>query len=461
LAPPRFAIVGHPNKGKSSLVATLARDDSVPVAAESGTTTRAVHYPMRLDGTVLYELVDTPGFQRARRALAWMRESAVNASDRAASVERFVLEHREDERFSAEVELLSAIVKDAGIIYVVDGAVPYGPEYEPEMEILRWTGRPSLAVINPIGSRAHVGEWKDALGQYFKLVREVDVLTAPLEQRLDLLRAFGELDEEWRPALANAVAALRAERERAGRRAARVVAELLADALRAAPSAYLDPDESIDAARAKLEEDYRRDLRALERRARGRVEAIYQHTAVAREEATLAVVDEDLFAERSWELFGLSRTALAGVGATGGAAAGLGVDVALGGLSMFMGSALGALAGGATAWFAADQLANIDAETLPLGEQVLRVKAGGNKNLPYVLLGRARAHHALVARRSHAARDPLVVPAAGDAGFTADQRNSLAKQFGIIAQESDASERQLAALSETVYDLLIAPISTT
>ena len=63
---PRFAIVGHPNKGKSSIVATLAEDDAVAISPHPGTTTQARTYPMRLDGNVLYELIDTPGFQRAR-----------------------------------------------------------------------------------------------------------------------------------------------------------------------------------------------------------------------------------------------------------------------------------------------------------------------------------------------------------------------------------------------------------
>lgn len=453
---PRFAIVGHPNKGKSSLTATLARDDSVPIAPESGTTTRSVHYPMRVDGQVLYELIDTPGFQRARRTLAWMRDSAANAADRAASVERFVSEHRDDERFAAEVQLLGPLVEGAGIIYVVDGAVPYGPEYEPEMEILRWTGRPSLAVINPIGSRAHVDAWNDALGQYFRLVREVDVLSAPLEQRLDLLRAFGELDESWRPALVRAVDALRGERARITAHAAAAIGDLLVSALALAPSRTLEADADVDSAREALEVEYRNGLRDLERRARERVEQIYQHGALAREEATLAVLDDDLFAERSWELFGLSRTALAGVGATGGAAAGLGVDVALGGVSMFLGSALGALAGGATAWLASDQLASFDLDALPLGEQVLRVRAGANRNLPFVLLGRARAHHALVARRSHAARDPLVIPEGGaDEAFDSDTRKSLARAFAAIADADDVSERQMRTLVELILGVLV------
>ena len=59
---PRFAVVGHPNKGKSSIVATLAEDDSVAISPVPGTTKRARVYPMRVDGEVLYELIDTPGF---------------------------------------------------------------------------------------------------------------------------------------------------------------------------------------------------------------------------------------------------------------------------------------------------------------------------------------------------------------------------------------------------------------
>ena len=69
---PRFAIVGHPNKGKSSIVATLAEDDDVAISPHPGTTTQARAYPMRLDGVTLYELIDTPGFQRAREMLAWL-----------------------------------------------------------------------------------------------------------------------------------------------------------------------------------------------------------------------------------------------------------------------------------------------------------------------------------------------------------------------------------------------------
>jgi GTPase Era involved in 16S rRNA processing len=103
--PPRFAIVGHPNKGKSSIVATLAEDDSVRISPLPGTTVDARSFPMRVDGSVLYELIDTPGFQRARETLAWLRAHALGAEARPAVLAEFVSAHRDDARFRDECEL--------------------------------------------------------------------------------------------------------------------------------------------------------------------------------------------------------------------------------------------------------------------------------------------------------------------------------------------------------------------
>ncbi len=46
---PQFAVVGHPNKGKSSIVATLAMDDSVRIGPQPGTTQHCRRYPMSVD----------------------------------------------------------------------------------------------------------------------------------------------------------------------------------------------------------------------------------------------------------------------------------------------------------------------------------------------------------------------------------------------------------------------------
>jgi small GTP-binding protein len=88
--PPVFAIVGRANKGKSSIVATLAEDDSVAIAPRPGTTTECREYPVRVDGEVLFKFVDTPGFEEAPRVLEWLRRRETSAASRPALVAEFV-----------------------------------------------------------------------------------------------------------------------------------------------------------------------------------------------------------------------------------------------------------------------------------------------------------------------------------------------------------------------------------
>src|SRR5687767_2840044 len=268
MSTPIFAIVGHPNKGKSSLVATLARDDSVRIGPEPGTTVHAREFPMRVGGKVLYTLVDTPGFQRARAALEWMRRHETDAASRPLVVERFVREHEREEYFRNECELLAPVVGGAGLIYVVDGATPYGPEYDAEMEILRWTGQPSLAVINPIGQPRFVEPWRRALEQFFRVVRVLDVLEAPFDQQLELLRAFGQMRETWHRPVTEAVAALIDNRARQDADAAGVIAEMIAEALPHRETTAIASDDEPARHSWDLEQSYVRRLRRIEATAR-------------------------------------------------------------------------------------------------------------------------------------------------------------------------------------------------
>ena len=149
---PKFAVVGHPNKGKSSIVSSLALDNSIQIGNTPGTTQVKRGFPLKVDGKIIYELFDTPGFQRARRVYAWLEEHGdVPASKRIDVIKEFVHNHRDNKKFRDEVELLEPIINGAGVIYVVDASKPYGAEYEIEMEILRWCGQPSMAILNLIG----------------------------------------------------------------------------------------------------------------------------------------------------------------------------------------------------------------------------------------------------------------------------------------------------------------------
>jgi hypothetical protein len=415
MSEPLFVVVGHPNKGKSSIVATLAQDDSVRIAPTPGTTVNSRRFPMRVDGRILYTLVDTPGFQRARRALQWLQQHVTGIAERPAAVKQFVELHRGQTLFRDECELLAPIVEGGGILYVVDGSKPFGPEYEPEMEILRWTGQPSMALINPIGQADYIEQWEAALGQYFRIVRVFDAMTAEFDKRLELLRAFGQLREAWRDPMQQAIESLARERQHCRERAAEMIAAMLIDMLTLSVGKNLPTDADPEAHKAALEKTYQDRLRDIERKARRDVERIYAHSHIERHEDDQALLQRDLFAADSWHLFGQSKWRLASLGAAGGATAGGIIDASVGGASLLLGAAIGGVVGGMLGWQAATWSSNYQLFNLPgmeeLGLSGKRLQCGPttNRNLPYVALGRARLHHDLIARRTHAQRDVLII----------------------------------------------------
>ncbi len=404
---PVFAVVGHPNKGKSSIVATLAQDETVAISPEPGTTTICRRYPMQVDGRQLYTLVDTPGFQRARQAIDWMKQHETTADKHIDVVRQFVQWHRARNLMQEECELLDPILAGAGILYVVDGSIPYGPEYESEMEILRWTGRPSMALINPIGRADHTGEWRNALDQYFKIVRVFNAITAEHHKRVELLHAFGQLNEPWRQPLEEAAALLNEERDRRRKQSARAITEMLIDLVGMKQTRSVDAEENTKPYEPELIEKYKNHLRERERRCRQQIESIYAHRGLDRRESAFDLLESDLFANATWRLWGLRKHQLLLGGAAGGAAIGGLVDSAVGGTSLLAGSALGAVVGAAAAWWSTHQLAKVELLGRTMGRKVLQVGPMRNPNLMFVALNRARYHHMLIAERTHAQRDAL------------------------------------------------------
>lgn len=446
-AVPTFAVVGHPNKGKSSIVSTLAHDDTVHIAAEPGTTVASRAYPMRIDDVVQYVLVDTPGFQRPRPALDWMQERETHAGEHRAVVEAFVAEHRGGERFADECELLAPLLEGAGILYVVDGSRPYGPEYEAEMEILRWTGQPSMALINPIGGSGYVEQWRAALAQYFKIVRVFDALGAGFDHQLELLRGFGQLVEAWRAPLESAVAALERERGLVHRRVARSLADLLADVLGHTTSRKLAPDADPKLYEESIEQQWKDELRQHERDGRRDVERTYGHRHIERDERPFELLEQDLFSTDHWFFWGLNRRQLVASGAAGGAVVGGAVDASVGGASLLIGAIVGAAVGGAGAWLSSTRLAKTRVASLPMGGRLLRCGPAQSLNFPYVVLGRALYHHARIAGRTHANRTALSL------AEDSERENWIERLASARRKELDRIFRDLRAGEERREDL--------
>lgn len=402
---PKFAVVGHPNKGKSSIVSALALDDSVQISDTPGTTTKRRSFPLSVDGKVLYELFDTPGFQRARRVLAWLQKHDVPAHKKPGVVEAFINAHREDERFNDEIELLEPIMEGAGIIYVVDGSQPYGEEYETEMEILRWTGQPSMALINHIEDTDYSDEWKKALEQYFRMVRTYNPMKATLEDHVSILESMAQLKEEWIAPVKASIKLLEHYKGQMLERSALLLARLVYDSVSMVEKHYFYTQEADDEDKEKIESNYKDRLRDLEISTQKGIEEVWNHGHLNKEETELTFEGMDLFSEESASVFGLTRKELIITAATSGAVTGAGIDLLLAGHTLLLGGALGALVGGTGAYFGFNELSEVKVLGQTMGRRYLEMGPMENRNFPYILLGRAIYHTMKVAQISHAKRD--------------------------------------------------------
>lgn len=406
-----FAVVGHPNKGKSSVVAALTQNDEVPISPVSGTTRVAQRFTLRLDQKTLFELVDTPGFQRPRPCLEWLNQQPVTADQRPARIAAFVAEFAGTKQFADEVELLRPVVEGAGIIYVVDGSLPYSPEYENEMEILRWTGRPRLALINPIGGQAHVKEWEKALSQYFSLVRVFDPMHASFDQHLQLLRTFGQLTPERRAEFEQAIEQLEKYRREKLRQASRIVVETLFRLLswQVSRPALVEDSATLSRLLPDEIERFNAQLNKMEHEGRRELEALFGHRHLNAAMNRLELAHGELMNREQWSLWGLNRRQLVVASAGAGAAIGFVADVGLGGHSLMAGTLGGGLLGGVSGWLGTNALK----DKLPMWLQIsARKKVLGpvrDPNFAFVILARSLAHASAMLSHSHANRDELVI----------------------------------------------------
>lgn len=404
---PVFAVVGHPNKGKSSIVSAIAQNDNVAISPRSGTTRDTQHYNI-LIGAARFTLVDTPGFQRPARALAWLQEHAPSADRRRDAVMQFIADPQCRQEFAEEVMLLEPIMDGAAILYVVDGSRPYGTEYENEMEILRWTGQASMALINPIENEDHVQDWQQALGQYFKIVRVFNAMQADFEKVVAILEAFSHIREEWQLQLADIVSEYRKQRATQLQDSASLLEELLTRLCTYQVSQKVLSKSQADSLKGLLEKKYFNDMRKIEHQYHESLKSLYQYHHLE------STVDElpmegNLFDTEKWIMWGLSRKQLTVAASIAGAATGAAVDIALAGSSLMLGALGGGLLGASSAWLGADRLSSFHVKGLPLGGYEAHEGPIQSRNFPYVVIGRFLYLTDALRHRTHAHREKLEI----------------------------------------------------
>ncbi len=350
--PLRFAIVGTPNVGKSSVISTLAEDDKVPVSPIPGETKVCRTYPITIDGQTLIEFIDTPGFMHPQSTLNWLQE---HPGDEAISF--FRAEHSELKTFHDDNELLRPIAEGAGVIYVVDGSCPISDGNKAEMEILRLSGAPRVAIINSKEDDwKYLEKWKIVLAQHFNTTWEFNAHHACFAERIALLEALKGINQRWKPAIDQAVNALKADWDERLRKTTDLICNLLEEAL--CYEDKIDCNETNQEEKEKeLQNRFCGKITKIEHDFHEKIRSLFKHNLFEYEPPPDSSLRRNLFSEEVWQVLGLSRTQLAQAAALVGAGVGVGLDALCSGLTFGVFTTTMAAAGAASAYFYGEDIA--------------------------------------------------------------------------------------------------------
>jgi small GTP-binding protein len=345
--PLKLAVVGHTNVGKTSLLRTLTRDVGFGEVSHRPSTTRHVEGArLSVDGEALLELYDTPGLEDAIALLDYLErlDRPGERLDGPKRLERFLEGSEARQRFEQEAKVIRQLLASDAGLYVIDAREPVLAKYRDELAVLASGGKPLLPVLNFVSSaQQREPDWREALARLglHALVR-FDSVAPPEDGERRLYESLALLLETSRGRLERLIEDQQAQRDARKQSAARLISELLLDCAACRRSVATDSGQ-VQAAI----DDLRKAVREREQRC---VESLLKLYAFRREDASasdLPLMDgrwgDDLFNPETLKLLGVR----VGGGIAAGAAAGAGVDLLLGGITLGAAALVGAIAGGA------------------------------------------------------------------------------------------------------------------
>ena len=344
--PLKLAVVGHTNVGKTSLLRTLTRDAGFGEVSHRPSTTRHVEGArLSVEGEALLELYDTPGLEDSIALLEHLENLQCPGErlDGPARVSRFLDGSEARQRFEQEAKVLRQLLASDAGLYVIDAREPVLAKYRDELAVLAGCGKPLLPVLNFVaGAAPREDAWREALARLglHALVR-FDTVAPPQDGERRLYESLALLLERARPRLERLIRDHEAQAAARREEGARLIAELLIDVAACRRSVVARPEAERQAIG-----ELHASVRDREQRC---VEALLQLYAFRPEDAQageLPLQDgrwgDDLFHPETLKQLGVRI----GSGMAAGAAAGVGLDLLVGGITLGAVTLLGALAGG-------------------------------------------------------------------------------------------------------------------
>ena len=343
--PLSIVVVGHTNAGKTSLLRTLTRDKRFGEVSHRNATTKHVEKTsVVIGGEKALTLFDTPGFEESMDLRKYLKQFDDGLSRR--DVLRSFLDSPEaNGRFEQEAKIVRLLLtKIDAVFYVIDTTEKPMPKHVSELDVLAMCARPVLSVLNCVrADNNFLDAWLSVLADralHTKVTFDAVAPTAGSE-RLLYTRLATLLDENDNQLLTMANA-LEKEAENRRDSALLAIAELLIDVA----SLQIRVSEKALDKLLNATNQMHAVVKSAEQTCVSALLAIYRFDRSDLIDADLPVVgtkpDDNLFNPEVIK----EASARLGIGAVIGAALGLGLDIALVGITMGAGAIVGGALGG-------------------------------------------------------------------------------------------------------------------
>jgi hypothetical protein len=399
-----FAIVGHPNEGKSAVVSTLAEDDNVRVTPYPGETLVCQSFPVVIDGREVIRFTDTPGFQSPKKTMAWIK---AHEGDDGNILQNFLRTYKGDPDFKDDCELLRPVAEGAGIIYVVDGSRPVRKVDLAEMEILRLTGRPRMGILNCKENKTeYLDDWKNEFRKYFNATRVFNANRATYAERIELLQNLKSIDQDWAPALETVITAFQEDWKQRNTLTADIICDMAESCLTYIVTRNYSEKTSEAALKESMQRDLNRAVTSIEHKAHQRIRRLFKHNIFNYDLPDQSIVHEDLFNQKTWQLLGITPKQLITASGIAGGAIGAAIDIAAAGITFGIFTAAGGILGaGWAALGGGRRLSKAKVKGISLGGEQLSVGPIRNIQFLYILLDRALIFYSHIINWAHGRRD--------------------------------------------------------
>ncbi len=346
-----IAVVGHTNTGKTSLIRTMLRSTDFGKIEDAAGTTRHVERATIYAGSeAILNLHDTPGIEDAHGLSKRLKNYDTQNKSRTSPVETlesFVNSVSVSDALEQEAKVVRQVLHSDVLLYIIDVREPILEKYFIELEILSKAMKPIIPVFNFIaGHKDELAAWRKKLATInIHASLEFDTVAFSFEAEKRLYQKIQTLVEAHYDRLQKLIDYRSKVWDQLCLSAAKRIVELIVSVSCYRLSKTESAEDNYEAPVANQLQDF---VRKAEQRCLEDLLTIFNFSekdiALQKIPVSNGHWQLDIFAPGVLKAYGLD----AGSAALKGAAAGAGIDLMVGGLSLGAASALGALAG--TGW---------------------------------------------------------------------------------------------------------------